>query len=373
MNEFQNIANITWRVIESAYSPPTELYFITPMLGRDMIESNCAVSTSSYSDEFTPTSLPLADLTVEEEKASSSSSYPSQEETSIEDDPSIILNETNLSDTSSCSNNNTIVSLVANLTFEGKDEKEDISSSCSNHENFHTSDSCVPVNETSLSDTSSDIPVTPSIIEIESPNLSKTDESLGLESEEAEILGEITSAGETFSKDSDENTTYRSGPSYTSSAAENNKYSQEYDNHEKQGNEMNPKNRKCNTKFNLEEFLQCLKSQERKWAVQSFNTSFSSNSYKEIASQQSLASSTTPKVYPIKRNFDLSKYKTELCRCYQYNKYCVYNESCLYAHGPEDLKAYPQHPKYRTKKCFSFHKRGFCLYGSRCQFLHNIE
>lgn len=73
------------------------------------------------------------------------------------------------------------------------------------------------------------------------------------------------------------------------------------------------------------------------------------------------------------RPHDLTKYKTELCRSFQYNGFCGYGESCLYAHGSHDLRTYPKHPMYRTKQCFSFHQKGYCLYGSRCQFLHDLE
>lgn len=73
------------------------------------------------------------------------------------------------------------------------------------------------------------------------------------------------------------------------------------------------------------------------------------------------------------RLFDLTKYKTELCRSFQYNGFCKYGDACLYAHGGIDLRLYPKHPQYRTKKCFSFHNKGYCLYGSRCQFLHDSE
>lgn len=73
------------------------------------------------------------------------------------------------------------------------------------------------------------------------------------------------------------------------------------------------------------------------------------------------------------RLFDLTKYKTELCRSFQYNGFCKYGDACLYAHGGIDLRMYPKHPMYRTKKCFSFHNKGYCLYGSRCQFLHDSE
>lgn len=70
---------------------------------------------------------------------------------------------------------------------------------------------------------------------------------------------------------------------------------------------------------------------------------------------------------------DLSKYKTELCRSYQYSSHCGYGDACLYAHGTLDLRSCPRHPMYRTKQCFSFHYKGYCLYGSRCQFAHDID
>lgn len=70
---------------------------------------------------------------------------------------------------------------------------------------------------------------------------------------------------------------------------------------------------------------------------------------------------------------DLTKYKTELCRSYQYSSHCGYGDACLYAHGTLDLRSCPRHPMYRTKQCFSFHHKGYCLYGSRCQFAHDID
>ncbi|XP_068222604.1 uncharacterized protein [Palaemon carinicauda] len=82
---------------------------------------------------------------------------------------------------------------------------------------------------------------------------------------------------------------------------------------------------------------------------------------------------STPSSPASPRQHDMTKYKTELCRSFQYNGYCSYGDACLYAHGQIDLRSYPKHPMYRTKQCFSFHNKGFCLYGSRCQFLHDLE
>ena len=69
---------------------------------------------------------------------------------------------------------------------------------------------------------------------------------------------------------------------------------------------------------------------------------------------------------------DLTKYKTEMCRSFQYNSHCGYGDACLYAHGSLDLRLSRRHPMYRTKQCFSFHHKGYCLYGSRCQFVHDL-
>ncbi|XP_042886169.1 uncharacterized protein LOC122262261 isoform X2 [Penaeus japonicus] len=95
------------------------------------------------------------------------------------------------------------------------------------------------------------------------------------------------------------------------------------------------------------------------------------------SSDGSVVSHSSPPMSPSTpsalRPHDLTKYKTELCRSFQYNGYCGYGESCLYAHGSHDLRTYPKHPMYRTKQCFSFHQKGYCLYGSRCQFLHDLE
>lgn len=91
------------------------------------------------------------------------------------------------------------------------------------------------------------------------------------------------------------------------------------------------------------------------------------------ASDTSQASPSTSPLPVRRHSHDLTKYKTELCRSFQYSGFCEYGDSCLYAHGSLDLRCYPKHPMYRTKQCFSFHNKGFCLYGSRCQFLHDLE
>ncbi|KAL7641354.1 UNVERIFIED_CONTAM: hypothetical protein RMT77_008493 [Armadillidium vulgare] len=126
-------------------------------------------------------------------------------------------------------------------------------------------------------------------------------------------------------------------------------------------------------KFNLEDFLNCLKTREGLHHLASWSSEVERNCKVKDNLPNPPTVDLSCKRQTIRSGRDLSKYKTELCRSYQYNKYCEYDEACLYAHGTEDLRSYPKHPLYRTKKCFSFHKKGFCLYGSRCQFLHDSE
>ena len=125
--------------------------------------------------------------------------------------------------------------------------------------------------------------------------------------------------------------------------------------------------------FKVDDFFRCLKTPESQHHLAPWSPEL----------DKKCSSFTTP-TNPGKRgdNFlsgethgvkDFTKYKTELCRSYQYNRRCDYGDECLYAHGIMDLKQSPRHPKYRSKKCYSFHLKGFCLYGSRCQFLHDIE
>lgn len=72
------------------------------------------------------------------------------------------------------------------------------------------------------------------------------------------------------------------------------------------------------------------------------------------------------------RSFQNShKYKTEICKNYELNKFCKWGPSCCFAHGREELrsKVLVNH-FYKTKICRHFHKNGFCPYASRCQYFH---
>ncbi|VDD77087.1 unnamed protein product [Mesocestoides corti] len=63
-------------------------------------------------------------------------------------------------------------------------------------------------------------------------------------------------------------------------------------------------------------------------------------------------------------------YKTRLCRHYERHGVCLSGETCLFAHGINELRLPQNHPKYRTKECEMFTRMGFCGYGSQCHFIH---
>ena len=68
------------------------------------------------------------------------------------------------------------------------------------------------------------------------------------------------------------------------------------------------------------------------------------------------------------------KYKTELCKYYEINGYCKYDDKCAYAHGKENLRSKVTNTTaYRTKKCTQFFEQGYCPYGNRCQFAHQLK
>jgi hypothetical protein len=66
------------------------------------------------------------------------------------------------------------------------------------------------------------------------------------------------------------------------------------------------------------------------------------------------------------------KYKTELCKTYNEDEFCVYGNKCRFAHGKEELfQKENTHPKYKIKQCVYFFQKSYCTYGSRCHFKHN--
>lgn len=63
-------------------------------------------------------------------------------------------------------------------------------------------------------------------------------------------------------------------------------------------------------------------------------------------------------------------YKTEICRSYEENGYCRYNEKCQFAHSLDELRKIDKHPRYKTEICKTYWEEGTCPYGKRCCFIH---
>ncbi len=74
-----------------------------------------------------------------------------------------------------------------------------------------------------------------------------------------------------------------------------------------------------------------------------------------------------------KDKFNLSLYKTELCRTWEESKECKFGGGCLFAHGKAELRQVPRHPKYKTEICRAYHTVGTCAYGARCRFIHDFN
>ncbi|KAF0993076.1 hypothetical protein HZS_8056, partial [Henneguya salminicola] len=72
-----------------------------------------------------------------------------------------------------------------------------------------------------------------------------------------------------------------------------------------------------------------------------------------------------------KTNKKPEKYKTEICRNYEWKGFCNYGDKCQYAHGSDELMPSEKHPKYKTKLCAYYHTKGICDYGRRCNFIHD--
>lgn len=63
-------------------------------------------------------------------------------------------------------------------------------------------------------------------------------------------------------------------------------------------------------------------------------------------------------------------YKTEICRSFEENGYCRYNDKCQFAHSLEELRKIDRHPRYKTEICKTYWEEGTCPYGKRCCFIH---
>ena len=75
--------------------------------------------------------------------------------------------------------------------------------------------------------------------------------------------------------------------------------------------------------------------------------------------------------YEMEKKLD-PKFKTELCKSWSQNKFCVYGNSCRFAHGNNELcNKSMNHKKYKQKNCKSFQENGLCMYGKKCNFKHD--
>lgn len=73
------------------------------------------------------------------------------------------------------------------------------------------------------------------------------------------------------------------------------------------------------------------------------------------------------------QKFNLTLYKTELCRAWEEKRNCKFGDGCLFAHGKDQLREVPRHPKYKTEICRVYHTGGTCPYGVRCRFIHDFN
>jgi len=86
----------------------------------------------------------------------------------------------------------------------------------------------------------------------------------------------------------------------------------------------------------------------------------------------SSTSSESTVVPPIhNKNYQESRYKTELCRHWEEKGTCPHGLQCLFAHGLAELKPFRgRHRKFKTQMCKAFHSTGFCSFGTRCSYIH---
>ena len=66
------------------------------------------------------------------------------------------------------------------------------------------------------------------------------------------------------------------------------------------------------------------------------------------------------------------KYKTEICKNFEFKGTCHWGDQCSFAHGHTELRNKTHiNLHYKSKLCKQFFEKGHCNYGYRCQYLHN--
>ena len=76
----------------------------------------------------------------------------------------------------------------------------------------------------------------------------------------------------------------------------------------------------------------------------------------------------TSQVADLKRN---ARYKSTLCRHFEYIGRCDAGDQCAFAHGVSELRVPQLHPKYKTRLCADFWHDGHCAMGATCHFIHD--
>lgn len=365
MHEFHHIAAITWRIFNGNRHSPTEVHLFTPTLPR-------AISEVSLEQQDLDSSFFDYSLAEDSSSRSNTSSLENATENfkSFQSSSTLNTNEFNAQDEAntmdSIQTDHSVLesSLVSSDLFQNKESSLENNSATYNLHDFNESnrEKSKVCNKFSCPKNLINDP------RRKTYNFSYETKYNFCRPNEHNLAKLVTKSKTKIKEKSQSNLPKHDNKTSAESWPSKLKHSTSID--------KNKYNSLPTTSFKLSEFLKCLKTKEGKqylvpWIPDSEKKSFTicshfTNNQKNLLNQNSKKQST-------KSVKDLAKYKTELCRSYQYNKYCEYNESCLYAHGTKDLRSYPKHPLYRTKQCFSFHKKGFCLYGSRCQFLHDIE
>lgn len=67
-----------------------------------------------------------------------------------------------------------------------------------------------------------------------------------------------------------------------------------------------------------------------------------------------------------------AKFKTEMCKNWEKDGSCPYNNKCRFAHGKNELMVKEKNASFhKIKDCYTFFRYGYCLYGRRCCYRHD--